>query len=322
MSTHLFQIGENMLRKLLKNTIAKTISYLIYKVDYKEYFNFFENKGFHITPVNFDQPIPQLATLPNDLWNKESKLVEININENNQIDLLSQFSRFRVEYDNFPRSKTKIPYEYYGNNKEFESCDGEILYSIIRHFKPKRILEIGSGYSTMLSAQAILKNREENASYECELTAIEPLPSETLTKGFPGLSKLIHGIVQDVPLTEFRKLSENDILFIDSSHVLKTGNDVQYEFLEILPRLGRGVFVHIHDVFLPREYPKEWILEEHRFWTEQYLLQAFLSFNDAFEVLWAGSYMHLKHPDELEAAFSWYNRNKKWPASFWIRKTR
>jgi hypothetical protein len=104
---------------------------------------------------------------------------------------------------------------------------------------------------------------------------------------------LIIDKVQNVSLSEFNKLEKNDILLIDSSHVLKIGSDVQYEYLEILPRLKKGVIVHVHDIFSPSEYPREWVLEDYRFWNEQYLLCAFLSFNSAFEVLWAGSYMHL-----------------------------
>jgi len=107
---------------------------------------------------------------------------------------------------------------------------------------------------------------------------------------------------------------------------LKIGSDVQYEYLEVLPRLNKGVIVHIHDIFLPMEYPRKWVIGMHRFWNEQYLLQAFLSFNCAFEVLWAGSYMHLRHPDELERAFNSYNRNIVWSThvpgatSFWMSK--
>jgi hypothetical protein len=191
---------------------------------------------------------------------------------------------------------------------------------MIRYFKPKKIFEIGAGNSTYLSAQAILKNKEEDNDYECELVAIDPYPPNTLKAGFPGLSKLIPKKVQDIPLSEFKKLSKNDILFIDSSHVLKIGSDVQYLYLEVLPRLNKGVIVHAHDIFLSAEYPKDWVLKDYRFWNEQYLLQAFLTFNNSFEVLWAGSYMHLRHPDKLEEAFSSYKRDKTQPSSFWIRK--
>jgi len=289
----------------------------------KQYFRLWEKKGYHITPVHYYEPIPDTRTLQDDLWEKQTELVGININEKEQISLLSLFSStYKEEYDSIPRNSTPIPYQYYINNVYFESVDGEILYCMIRHFKPKKIFEIGSGYSTFLSAQAILKNREENTDYECELIAIEPYPNKILKAGFPGLSKIIPKKVQDIPLSELEKLSENDILFIDSSHALKIGGDVQYEYLEILPRLNKGVLIQIHDIFLPKEYPKDFVLKGYWFYTEQYLLQAFLTFNDRFEVLWAGSYMHYRHPSKLEAAFSSYTRSKILPGSFWIRKTK
>jgi len=308
-------------KKITFKRIASGIKRLIGYIIFKKLFTLWQKLGFHITINDYYEPIPDTRTLKDDLWQKPSELVGIDMNEEGQINLLSMFSsKFKEEYESFPRNKTSIPYQYYVNNGAFESVDGEILYCMIRHFKPKKIFEIGSGNSTYLSAQAILKNEEEDNDYECELVAIEPYPNDILKAGFPGLSKLIPKKVQDIPLSEFKKLSENDILFIDSSHVLKIGSDVQYEYLEILPRLNKGVIVHAHDIFLPAEYPKEWILKDYRFWTEQYLLQAFLSFNDSFEVLWGGSYMHLRHPDKLEEAFSSYKRDERWPGSFWIRR--
>jgi hypothetical protein len=184
------------------------------------------------------------------------------------------------------------------------------------------MFEIGAGNSTCLSAQAILKNKQEDALYECQLLAIDPHPSDILTKGFPGLSDVVHRTAQEIPLAMFHELNANDVLFIDSSHVLKTGSDVQYLYLDVLPNLKRGVIIHAHDIFLPAEYPKEWVLREYRFWTEQYLLQAFLAFNHTFEILWAGSYMHQKHPDKLENAFASYKREERWPGSFWMRKVK
>jgi predicted O-methyltransferase YrrM len=196
--------------------------------------------------------------------------------------------------------------------------DGEILYCFIRHFKPKRIIEIGSGYSTRLSLLAARRNAEDGHA-RAGVIACEPYPEEVLSRGLDGLT-LRQTFVQDVPLTEFDSLQANDILFIDSSHVLKIGSDVQYEYLEILPRLRPGVIVHVHDIFLPAEYPRTWVMDQFRFWTEQYLLQAFLAFNETFEVLWAGSYMHLTHPERLERAFRSYQRTTRWPGSFWMRR--
>ncbi len=299
----------------------KAILWSIARVIFRKSFLILERLGIHITRVHFYEPIPDTRTLKDDLWEKQSELVGIDINEDEQINLLHLFSsRFKKEYDRFPLNKTPVPYEYYVNNGAFESVDGEILYCMIRYFKPRKIIEIGSGYSTCLSAKAILENKKEDNNYVCELIAIEPYPNDTLKAGFPGLTKLIPKKVQEVPVHEFEKLEENDILFIDSTHVLNIGSDVQYEYLEILPRLNKGVLVHIHDIFLPAEYPKQWVLKEFRFWNEQYLLQAFLTFNDRFKVLWAGSYMHLKHPGKLEQAFSSYSRRDRWPGSFWIKR--
>lgn len=287
----------------------------------KKTFSFWQRFGFHITPNHYYFPIPDTSKLKDYLWLSQSELIGINMNDKKQLELLSHFvSKFKNEYDTFPKNKTSTPYRYYVNNGAFESVDGEILYCMIRHFKPRKIFEIGSGNSTYLSAQAVLKNRKEDDSYECELVAIEPYPNKILKAGFPGLSKLIPKKVQDINLLEFKKLKENDILFIDSSHVVKIGGDVQYEYLEILPRLNKGVIVHAHDIFLPAEYPKEWVLKDCRFWTEQYLLQTFLTFNYAFEVLWAGSYMHLKYPDKLEKSFNSYKTNISLPGSFWMRR--
>lgn len=286
----------------------------------RKLFPYWEKFGFHITRNHFYQPIPDTRTLKDDLWQKKSELIGIDINEEDQITLLSLFSsKFKEEYEKFPKEGTTIPYQYYINNTYFDSVDGEILYCMIRHFKPKKIIEIGSGNSTFLSAQAILKNEEDN-EIECKLIAIEPFPKKVLKMGFPGLTELIPKKIQDVPLSDFNKLTENDILFIDSSHVLKIGSDVQYNFFEIIPRLNKGVIIHFHDIFLPSEYPKQWVLEKYRFWNEQYLLQAFLAFNNSYKVLWAGSYMHFKHPDKLEQSFYSYKREERWPSSFWIRK--
>jgi len=284
-------------------------------------FLFCQRLGYHITPNHFYFPIPDTSKLKDYLWLRHSELIGINMKDKKQLELLSVFtSKFKKEYDLFSKKKTSKRYEYYLDNEFFPCVDGEILYCIIRYFKPKKIFEIGSGFSTYLSAKAILKNREEDDSYDCKLVAIEPFPNETIKAGFPGLSKLIIKKVQDVPLSYFKKLESNDILFIDSSHVLKIGSDVQYEYLKILPRLNKGVIIHFHDIFLPAEYPKEWILREYRFWNEQYFLQTFLTFNYAFEVLWAVNYMNSKYPDKLEKAFNSYKKNISLPGSFWIKR--
>jgi hypothetical protein len=293
------------------------LSYLI-KIARK----YIERKGMLILPNSSlwcESPIPDLEKLDETFWLKRSELVGVKINEKKGLELLEIFeSKFKNEYEAFPMNETSKPYQYYICNPAFGSIDAEILYCMIRYFKPHEIIEIGSGYSTLLSAQAILENQEEDASFKCELVAIEPYPNTVLKTGFPGLSELIRKPIQEIPLSAFEGLTENDILFIDSSHVLRTGGDVQYEYLEILPRLNKGVVVQIHDIRFPEDYPRHF-LKQSRFYTEQYLLQAFLAFNNAFEVLWSGHYMELNHPDKLDTAFS-RHREFKQGDSFWMRK--
>jgi predicted O-methyltransferase YrrM len=278
--------------------------------------------GFHLTPNHYYQPIPQVRKLHDDLWMREFSLTGIDMNIENQIQLLHQMSsKFRSEYDCLPTNRTKKPYQYYLKNQSFKSVDGEMLYCMIRHFKPKRLVEIGSGCSTYLSAQAMLVNEQETG-HKGEFVAIDPYPNDVVKNRFPGLSQVIQARIEDIGLPQFKELRQNDILFIDSTHVLKIGSDVQYLYLEVLPKLEAGVIVHIHDIFLPREYPKEWLLRKYIFWNEQYLLAAFLAFNNAFEVLWAANLMHTRYPQLLEEAFRSYDRSAQWigPGSFWIRR--
>lgn len=281
-------------------------------------FPFWQQLGVHAIPNHFYNPVPDTRELTDHFFSRQSELIGINMNDELQLATLSKFaSKFREEYEAFPLINKGREHAYYIKNRTFEEVDGEILYCMIREFKPRKIIEIGSGFSTYLTAEAVLKNFSEGSV--CDFTAIEPYPNKVLQQGFPGLTRLMKKCVQEVSLDEFATLNENDILFIDSSHVLKAGSDVQYEFLEILPRLNKGVIVHMHDIFMPAEYPKEWMLKHLRFWNEQYLLQAFLTFNDRFEIVWAGNYMQIKHHEQVKEAFPRCSDNTR-PGSFWIRR--
>jgi hypothetical protein len=282
-------------------------------------FSVYERRGWHVTPVHYYQPIPDSRELSADLWSSCSSMYGVDMNEPLQMELLRAFqSDFKSEYDCLPASSAD-PARFHFGQTSFCSVDAEILYCMIRHFKPRRMIEVGSGMSTLLAAEAMRKN--DTAGHPCSFTAIEPHPREFLRRGVPGLTELLEMKVQSVPSENFCSLEANDILFIDSSHVIKIGGDVLYEYLDIMPRLKPGVIVHSHDIFLPAEYPSNWILQNHRFWTEQYLLQAFLAFNNAFEVLMAGSFLHLRHSEKLKAAFASYDPTTVWPGSFWMRRT-
>jgi hypothetical protein len=296
--------------------VIQTISTAVLRRSFKVW----ETLGIHITPNYFESPIPDTRCLPVETWSKKSNLTGIDMREREQIKLLEKFVHtYKTDYEHFPRSKNGCSHQYYVDNGFFEAVDGEVLYCMIRHFKPERVYEVWSGYSTMLAAQGLLDN-QKGGGPQGQLVAFEPSPAANLRRGFPGLSKLVANKVEDIPQTVFQELGHGDILFLDSSHVVRIGGDVQYEFLEILPNLKPGVVVHVHDIFLPAEYPKKLILRQRRFFSEQYLLQAFLTFNNQFEVLWASSFMHLNHPDLLEKAFNSYKRDSRWPGSFWIRR--
>ena len=281
-------------------------------------FDYWQQRGVHVTPVSVYQPIPDTRTLRGESWAKPSELVGIDMNESGQLELLEGLQRrFAAEYASLPSHATGVSHEFYLENGAFPPLDAKVLYGMVRQHRPRRIKEVGAGFSTLLTAQALRRNQEEDPAYACEFVTIDPIPHDFVRAGVPGLSRLVPSPVQDVPFSEFAELQANDILFIDSTHVLKIGSDVQYEFLELLPRLRPGVLVHVHDVFLPFEYPREWILEKQRFWNEQYLLQAFLACNDSFQVVWGSAYMASRHRERVEAAFASCNG-----ASFWMRRIR
>lgn len=283
-------------------------------------FDLCQRIGLHVVPVHFDDPIPDTSKLPAELWNRRSELPGLELREESQLKLLARVQElFKGEYDAFPRSYAG-PGRYFVNNGMFESVDGEMLYCMVRLLRPRRILEVGSGFSTLVAVEAVRRNAAEDPRRPCHLRTVDPHPRDPSPTMVPGVSQTDRRRVQEVPLSEFEELEARDILFIDSSHVVRTGGDVVYLFLEVVPRLAPGVLVHVHDVFLPADYPRAWVLDQHRFYTEQYLLQALLGGNRELEVLWAAHFLHLRHPQRLEAAFTSYDPGTRTPGSFWFRR--
>ena len=179
--------------------------------------------------------------------------------------------------------------------------------------------EIGSGFSTLIARDAIGRNILDDSAYRCEHRCIEPYEQ-------PWLESLgvdvVRKRVECVELREFGDLTANDILFIDSSHVIRPQGDVLFEILELLPTLNRGVLVHIHDIFTPHDYPESWVTGEARLWNEQYLLEAFLCLNNSFETIGALNYLARNHAGKLAVKCPVFGAERETcePSSYWIRK--
>ncbi|HEY7863193.1 MAG TPA: class I SAM-dependent methyltransferase [Thermoanaerobaculia bacterium] len=230
---------------------------------------------------HFYTPLLDPATLPESVWTGRFDAgAEWNVEK--QMAFFEEVHQFAEELAGFPQQPAASgPPVYHWDNGEFSHHDAVLYYSLLRARRPRRVVEVGGGFSTLLASAAA----ERNAT--TQIVCVEPYPRPFLAAGLPRV-ELHASPVQDVPLSLFDGLGEGDVLFYDGSHVSKTGSDVNHVLLRILPRLAPGVFVHVHDIFLPFEYPKEW-LEQRLYWNEQYVLAALLSDSRKLEIL-AGNY--------------------------------
>jgi predicted O-methyltransferase YrrM len=234
--------------------------------------------------------------------------------DEDQVALCRDVFAHQKRLDLVPKA-TGDPSTYFAANGQYPPLDAWILEAMLRQLRPRRMIEVGSGFSSLITARV---NREF-LDGALDFTCIEPFPRDFLA-GVPGIGALVEQKVQDVALDLYGRLGDGDVLFIDTSHTIKTGGDVPWIFHEILPRLAPGVIVHVHDIFLPREYPELWVSEGWG-WGEQYLLHSFLLFNDAFEVTFGARWMIEHHPDLLRAAFPGYAEYELEGASgLWIRR--
>jgi hypothetical protein len=254
--------------------------------------------GYHIRPIYYYEPLPDFRSITTEQIQRRRNYPAIDFRWEEQLQLLSELATYRDELN-----QTQFDF----NNDYFSGLDAAIYYSLIRRLQPKRIIEIGGGYSTRLASKALTLNGKGS------LTCIEPFP-ERLTNGNLNV-ELITKRVEEIDVQFFSCLEANDILFIDSSHTVKFGSDVCYEFLEILPTLAPGVWVHVHDIFLPHDYPAEWLLKRRLALNEQYLLEAFLAFNREFRIALSNYWLCLDHAELTD---------KLWPnsshgcSSFWF----
>ena len=281
------------------------------------------NSGFLPLPIHYYSPVPDIQGLiTRDYWKKsKSELIGINFSADQQLNLITELGRKYGDECLWHETQGSDQGIYFNQNSSFGYSSACLLYSIVRHYKPARVIEIGSGYSTLITAQALEKNRVEN-DIESQFIAIEPYPGKLLQQNIPGLTSLVEEKLEDISLSSITPLGSGDLIFIDSSHVVRIGGDVNYFYLQILPRLDPGVLVHLHDIHLPYEYPIEYFTNKKKYlWTEQYLLEAFLTYNSNFEVLLAAYWLGREHIDIFTSSFTWFDKNKhRISSSFYIRR--
>ncbi len=278
-----------------------------------------EKHDYHLIKRHYYSPVPDAADHGPGYWDETSSMPGVDLGLERGLSILqdvvpAHIDGFRAR---FPLHQ-EAGQDFFLLNGTYMAIDAHVYWCLIHHHRPRRIVEIGAHASTMVSTTAV-----ESGGQECLITVIEPYPSDFLMREDGRTIKLLTKKVQDVELALFQELEAGDILFIDSTHVLREGSDVQYEYLEILPRLKPGVLVHFHDISLPRRYPKVYF-DNKMFWNEQYLLQAFLAFNSRFDVIWAGNAMMLSHEDRMRQTFPEFDDMRaiypsSEPTAFWVQ---
>jgi hypothetical protein len=241
----------------------------------------------------------------------------LDLNDAEQLALLAQFN-YRDELLAIPQHASD-PRSFAYDNGAFGVGDAEYFYNMIRHLKPKKIIEVGCGQSTLLAQLAIGANRQDDPSYVCNYICVEPFEQPWLEQiGVTVLRKRIEKI--DPCIVD--GLEQNDIFFIDSSHVIRPQGDVLHEYLNLVGRLKPGVLVHVHDIFTPYDYHEQWIADERRLWNEQYLLEAFLCFNKSFRIIGALNYLWRTYPDRMTRACPVLSAGDRAqaPGSFWFTR--
>jgi hypothetical protein len=251
------------------------------------------------------QPLSEVRSLPGVDWN-----------EAGQLELLAGFD-YAEEFEREIRNWQGTP-AFHFDNDAFEGGDADFWYSMVRKYRPANIIEIGSGFSTLIAAKAIEINRRLDPEYRCRHVCIEPYEMPWLEKiGVTVLRKK----TEELDVAFFSTLGPNDVLFIDSSHIIRPQGDVLFEFLQVLPTLRPGVIVHVHDIFSPRDYLESWVRDEVRLWNEQYLLEAFLTHNDRWRIMAALNFLRHEHYDALKAKCPFLRPDLE-SGSFYIQRVR
>jgi hypothetical protein len=271
--------------------------------------------GYHVREIHYYEPIPDFRAITAAQLEARRVPASIDFNLEAQAALIADLAARCAAELRAIAAAGAFPFE----NEYFAGRDAAVYYALVRKLRPKRVVEIGAGYSTRIVALALAENEREGSPGT--LAVIEPYPEPRLTES--GVKMDLHvKPVEKVDPSLFATLRAGDILFIDSSHAVRTGGDVVFEFLDLLPRIPAGVWIHVHDIFFPFDYPAAWVLERRVAWNEQYLLEAFLAFNREFEPKLCVHWLETDYPDRMRALLERAAPGERAArgASFWMAR--
>jgi len=270
--------------------------------------------GYHLQANDFYTPLNDCAFLETnrDLWTALPPVTDIDWRRERQFAVAAEVSRFVEELRDVPERSDKVG-EYCWDNGFWNNADALVQYGLVRARQPGRYVEIGCGWSSLLLARALERNARA-----CTVDLVEPYGNDAMLATLPSGWTRHRRILQRTDFAIFDRLAAGDILFYDGSHCAKAGSDVNWFFFRVLPRLRPGVLIHFHDIFLPDDYPQEWIFERGQTWNEQYVLQAFLMHNRAYQVLMANRYLYRVGQATLDRLYQ--GVQPSFGCSFWIEK--
>lgn len=260
--------------------------------------------GFHFQPNDFYTPLNDIAFLEanQDLWHRNEDPRDIDWNVDRQCEVVAEVGRYVHELKDIPEESSDERV-FAWRNPFWNNADALVQYGLIRSRKPRRVIETGCGWSSLLLCKALTRNAEETGQPPADVTQIEPYPRRNLLSVLPGHWKLHDVPLQRAPLEVFETLGAGDVLFYDGSHCSKAASDVNWFFFEVLPRVRPGVLIHIHDIFFPMDYPEDWVLNRVQTWNEQYVLQAFLMNNPRYRVEICNRYVFVRKRELAERAY-------------------
>ena len=263
-----------------------------------------QKRGWHFQQRDYYSALNDFEFLEAnpDLWHERPMPPGIAWDIDGELRKLREIAPFATELAEVPEEMPPGPPRFHWHNDFWTGFDALIQYCLVRDAKPRRVVEIGCGWSSLLLAQALGENEREGTP-PVAVDQVEPYPRRELLDALPSHWQLHETILQRAPLSAFEALEDGDVCFYDGSHVAKPGSDVVWFFSEVIPRLKPGVLVHLHDIFWPHEYPAEWIFDRGQTWNEQYVLQAFLMYNDEFKPLLGTHPLLAFHYDEVNDLF-------------------